>query len=150
MLLRLLVVLSMALVLNGCIVSSGTHKRVLAQVQNLEAEKAALSGERDRLSADIKAMETNLDKKDKEVLALAESLKKSDKDKIEAEAKLKELEQETQQKALEIVKLKKDVDDIRIAKEKETDEIKYKVREIQLRAESLLNKIKEVQSIGAK
>ncbi len=135
---RLIVILLLAMPLSACVVSQGTHKEALAKAQNLESE-------RDVLLNKVKELEATLDKKDKEFQSLTENFKESEREKKDAALRIKEIETEIEAKTKEVAKLKAEVDQVRIAKDKEIEEIKFKIKEVQTRAETLLDKIKEIQ-----
>lgn len=137
------VLVSVVVLSSGCVVSKGTHEAVLAKLQATEAE-------RDQLGKKVKELEANLNQKSKELAKLTEGLSTIEKEKgtiekekKETEAKLAALEQDMKTKVQEAVQLKRAVEEIRMAKDKEVEELRFKVRGIQVRAEALLETIKE-------
>jgi len=146
MIIRLTTSVVLVLTLAGCgvVVKQSTYNEALQQNQKLQ-------GEKDELSQKAEELQASLDKSVKEVATLTDKLRAVEKDKADTEAKLKTAEQDLEAKSAELVqmkneiaKLKKDVEDVRIAKDKEINDIKLKVKDINARAEALLEKIRSI------
>jgi len=138
MTIRLIVILLLAVPLSGCVVTQGTHRVALAKIQNLQ-------GEKDGLLNKVAEVEATLDKTGKELQALTENFKATEMEKKAASLRIKQIETELEAKTKEVAKLKAEVDEVRVAKDKEIDEIKFKIKEVQARAAALLEKIEEIQ-----
>lgn len=121
---RLILALLLTMSLPACVVMKSTHDEALAKIQNLE---------------------TDLTKKDQELQAMSENLNKAVKEQNLAAAKAKEIEAVLLNKTAEIEKFRKDAENIN----QKNENIASEIKEVQVRAESILVKIREMQKITA-
>lgn len=124
MMLRIVLAVLLAMSLSGCVVMKSTHDEALAKIQNLE---------------------TDLTRKDQELQAISDKLDAAVKERGDAVARAKEVEGILQARMAEIEKFKKDADDIG----KKSESIESEIKEVQTHADTIRNKIKDLQKITA-
>ena len=125
---------AVVLLSSGCssgfpLVLRSTHNDTLATLKSTTAD-------RDGLADKVKTSEATLAQKDKELTRLTEALQEAEKEKKDLEAKVKSLTQEVETAA----QLNKAIDESKAAKEKEVENLKRRTKEIQVRAEALLDR----------
>jgi len=146
MLLRFLAIVVVSLSLSACgmYVKTSVYNEALQKIHGLETERDGLSAKATELTNKAAELEENLGKSTKQVAELTESNKALQQDKAASDEKLKAIAQELEDRKAEIVKLNQDIENVRISKDKEIAEIKARVKDISVRAEVLVEKIKGI------